>query len=49
MEVFEWRVDRLRNELDDVLGMIWAMEQSGEILGLYTGVLERKKKWMHFQ
>ena len=46
--------DHLRAEMDDVLGMIWAIEQMDDA---YIGdsrmspsqVWERKKRWMHHQ
>lgn len=48
----ESNLDRLRMELDDVQGMIWAMEQFGDISGdglQPWAVWERKKRWMKFQ
>jgi NTP pyrophosphatase (non-canonical NTP hydrolase) len=44
----EW----LRNEIDDVLGMIWAIEDLGDISGPIHSVeevWERKRRWMHHQ
>jgi hypothetical protein len=46
-------VDRLRAEMDDVQGMIWAIENEGTTLGDSRNspreVWERKKRWMHYQ
>jgi NTP pyrophosphatase (non-canonical NTP hydrolase) len=47
-------VDRLRAEIDDVQGMIWAIEQEsddvlGESLNSPSQVWERKKRWMKYQ
>jgi NTP pyrophosphatase (non-canonical NTP hydrolase) len=47
-------VIRLRDEMDDVQGMIWAIEnESGNVLGESLNspmeVWERKRRWMHHQ
>ena len=44
--------ERLRDEMDDVPGMIWAMEDLGDVSGpVFTveEVWERKKRWMKHQ
>lgn len=44
--------DRLRAEMDDLQGMIWAIEQHGDVSGEGLepwAVWERKKLWMKFQ